>query len=645
MFSFFAPAVAVMNRLKYPQKFLLVGFALVLPLMILVSQYLAGINHDLEFTSKEQIGLIYNAPLLDLLSDVQSHAALVQGWLVDPEEYEVALRARQDQINAAIETADQIHQEYGVVLEIDSAWTKVRSAWNVLQARTGELNAQESHDLHAALVNDILSLITISGNNSNLILDPDIDSYYLMDTLINKLPVTTQYLSQLREYGLKALMNKELTPGDQTRLTILSELALASAEANRVGYQYAFDVNPDLQQMLREDINTATSARDGLIALVSAQQFDNTSLSSSLYLSVAHTAINQQFMLYTRVSEELNQLLQQRLDGFAAQRNRVLLLALAGVVSAAYLFVGFYLSVRKTIATLEHSSELMVRGQVSEVLALDNRDELAQVTIAFNKIAYEMVTARDRALQANRLKDEFLATMSHELRTPLNSIIGFTGIMLMGMRGQVDDVAKEMLQRIKGSSEHLLGLITDILDIAKIEAGRLDLVMTPINIRALTDRWYTQTEVLARQKNLAFEAQVAPDVPEQIVGDSERLTQIITNLLSNACKFTEVGTVQLRVHQQDKSLIFQVSDTGIGIPPEAQEYIFDEFRQVDGSTQRVYGGTGLGLAITRKLCMMMGGRIQVRSTLGQGSTFTVTLPLQVSDELTPMAQRSLPYAS
>ncbi len=240
----------------------------------------------------------------------------------------------------------------------------------------------------------------------------------------------------------------------------------------------------------------------------------------------------------------------------------------------------------------------------------------------------ELQAANEKAMEASRLKSEFLATMSHELRTPLNTIIGFSGIMIEGIAGKFDDTTRHMISAIYESGENLLSLINDILDISKIEAGWFELVSAAIEIPALVTSWETRLKVLATKKDLDFEVEIDPDLPVYLIGDRERITQIATNLLSNAFKFTDTGKVTLAVRWQEESFIIEVRDTGIGIAQDAMGIIFEAFRQVDSSLRRPYGGTGLGLSIVRRLCEAMDGQISVQSTLGEGSTFTVTLPLK-----------------
>jgi len=205
--------------------------------------------------------------------------------------------------------------------------------------------------------------------------------------------------------------------------------------------------------------------------------------------------------------------------------------------------------------------------------------------------------------------------------------------MLEGMGGEFDDDSRHMLERMQSNSDRLLILINQVLDIAKIEADRLDLVSSPLTAQILTSRWKVADVGAGREKGLAFNIEIDPALPPTFYGDPERLTQIVVNLLSNAVKFTDKGSVTLALKRHDDKLLIEVRDTGIGIPPHALHYIFDEFRQLDGSSRRAYGGSGLGLAIVRKLCLIMDGHVRVSSTLGQGSVFTVTLPLLTSDPL------------
>jgi len=209
-------------------------------------------------------------------------------------------------------------------------------------------------------------------------------------------------------------------------------------------------------------------------------------------------------------------------------------------------------------------------------------------------------------------------------------------MLLMGMSGELNEKQAHKVTRLRENGIRLLDLINDILDLTRIEARRVELVPKPFATRALFLRLSGQMESLAHDKGLEFAINVAPDLPETLVGDEKRIEQVVVNLLSNAFKFTQQGSVILRanVNHADNTWAITVSDTGIGIPPHAKDLIFEEFRQLDGTSTRAFKGTGLGLAITRNLVRIMGGEISVESELGKGSVFTVTLPLTLEDAVT-----------
>lgn len=245
---------------------------------------------------------------------------------------------------------------------------------------------------------------------------------------------------------------------------------------------------------------------------------------------------------------------------------------------------------------------------------------------ALVKANRELAISRKQAEAANKLKSQFLATMSHELRTPLNAVIGYAQLQLAGMVGEMTAEQLGFQERILVNSQHLLQLINEVLDLSKIEAGRMELAEKPFDLRECLDEIILQNKVLAENKGLKFELTIDNRLPEIIVGDRGRIKQVIINLVSNAIKFADDGSVAIEASLYNKeSWRITVTDTGAGISPTMQETIFDEFRQAENGIER--GGTGLGLAIVRKLVLMMGGNIRLNSEVGRGSAFTITLPL------------------
>jgi two-component system, sensor histidine kinase and response regulator len=253
------------------------------------------------------------------------------------------------------------------------------------------------------------------------------------------------------------------------------------------------------------------------------------------------------------------------------------------------------------------------------------------LTVASDITAYKSAVDEQKRLvtelqSSMKFKDQILATMSHELRTPLNAIMGFAGIGLMDE--DLPENIEMMLDRIDYNARRLLTLINAILDISRLNAGRVDILWQPADVRELADVWRKDFAIRIAEKKLEFVYDISPDFPAKLEADPERLTQVAVNLLSNAVKFTEKGKITLAIRSTAENWIIEVADTGIGISETWQEQIFEEFRQVTTGATSKYGGSGLGLAIVQKLCGLMNGTIRVKSEVGVGSTFTATFALR-----------------
>ncbi|HLN32283.1 MAG TPA: HAMP domain-containing sensor histidine kinase [Gemmataceae bacterium] len=335
-------------------------------------------------------------------------------------------------------------------------------------------------------------------------------------------------------------------------------------------------------------------------------------------------------------------------------QNRAWLITTA-LVTAILIMTGSYLIVRyiivKPVKHLKEVSDAISAGELNVRSEIQTGDEFEDLSHAFNRMLRSLVSMQDRLkkvnanldlkvdelaqanmalYESNRLKSDFLATMSHELRTPLSSILGFSDVLLSS--GQLNDKQQRWASNIQTSGEQLLNLINDILDLAKIEAGKMEVRIEEFSIHDVFEGLVSMFRPLAEKKNIDLRSQISTDLP-LLRQDAGKLQQILSNLLSNAIKFTpEGGRVLLKADAEPLHVVVTVTDTGVGIALEDQELIFEKFRQAGNPLTREHAGTGLGLSIVRELSKLLGGEVALQSELGRGSTFTVRLPLQLSAE-------------
>jgi signal transduction histidine kinase len=289
-------------------------------------------------------------------------------------------------------------------------------------------------------------------------------------------------------------------------------------------------------------------------------------------------------------------------------------------------FVGFDDCYRERIFS-ENEESILRSGALLIANALLRND----MTLSLRTAAVKLEAALEKAQEASRAKSNFLSNMRHEMRTPMNAIIGMTKIGRSAADGGKKDYA---FDKIEGASSHLLGVINDVLDMSKIEAGKFELSFTEFNFEKLLQKAISITGFRVDEKRQNLSVYLDPGIPRVLIGDDQRLAQVITNLLTNAVKFTpEQGLLQLntRFVKEENGLYtiqIEVSDTGIGISAEQQERLFISFEQAESSTSRKFGGTGLGLAISKRIVELMGGSIRIKSALGEGSTFAFTVQLE-----------------
>jgi signal transduction histidine kinase len=363
--------------------------------------------------------------------------------------------------------------------------------------------------------------------------------------------------------------------------------------------------------------------------------------------------LNKEYPLYLQIEGLVDQVVkreQQKMDSLrasvaAANRKAWIIMGSFAVVLILLVpLLGFVISWSFIQPVQEAQGFLtqVAKGNFGAKMDVPNRDEFGKLANQMNEMSAELhnlnesqqANARElqrlnqQLQQASKAKSEFLANMSHELRTPMNAILGFVEMLLDDIYGDVPPHLREPLLDIQVNGKHLLNLINDVLDLSKIEAGRMELTLGEYSVQDLVDTIQTSLQSLALEKRLEFVAWAQQGIPLAF-GDGQRIRQCLMNLAGNALKFTKQGRVEVWVEQRQDQLLYRVSDTGIGIPQDQIEHVFGEFRQVDAAITREFGGSGLGLSITKKFVEMHGGRIWVESELGKGSIFFFEIPLRV----------------
>jgi signal transduction histidine kinase len=306
----------------------------------------------------------------------------------------------------------------------------------------------------------------------------------------------------------------------------------------------------------------------------------------------------------------------------------VIAFALGSIVLALILGYAISWSLIGPVKEIEGRLNQIAAGDFTKRVHVVNQDELGALAANVNRMCEELGRLYQQLEAASKHKSQFLANMSHELRTPLNAILGYTELIIDNIYGETPEKMRDVLERVQNNGKHLLGLINDVLDLSKIEAGQLTLSLADYSINNVVNGVFAALESLATAKKIALKIELPPDLPSGR-GDEHRLTQVLLNIVGNAIKFTDAGEVAIKASASNGSYTVAVRDTGPGISTADQGKIFDEFQQAEDSPTKKKGGTGLGLAISKRIIKLHGGRIWVESKAGEGSTFSFTIPVMV----------------
>ena len=759
--SWFSPAIRLLNRLTLPQKFALISFFFAVPLALVMIFLNTRIQEQINVAALESEGVDYLTPLNALHNELPQAMSLANAYLKKQGFAMEHYPLRQTEIDSLMDALAEADRRSGKSLGTTQRFRILLSSWEDVKMQLPKLSPETSDDQFRKLIADVEELMAWVGDQSTLILDPDLDSYYLMDAVLLKLPESARLVAQTRQLVGSRTASGGLTEVDFSVLNSDVGLLRFNLEKLERGLKVGFANNrsqtmqPALDQPLAQIISTtgALLREAGETTTVEGRK----NFSADRYQNTAAAVLTSNVRLWDRSARQLKVVLQFRIDSLRRQLFGLLAVALAAVLVVTYLWVSFYRSVMTTVHSLKEATERMRAGEEDFRVRLETRDELGQIGHAFNEVAAQLIhagrnyrsifegsvdgifrtdlegkyleantalariykyssledflahmgtaaslyvdpdrrrqfrelierdgvvtdfeaevhcgdgssiwinetarvirdtdgrplcyegTVRDITNQkkvatelrhateaaeaANRAKSDFLANMSHEIRTPMNAILGFAELL----KGLVkDERAQSYVKAVTSSGQTLLSLINDILDLSKIEAGKLRLEYDALDVGVVLRDVKHIFSQKAEQKGLDLQVEVAPSLPPGLLLDEVRLRQILFNVVGNAIKFTERGHVIVRAmpgaegaNRDTIELVIEVEDSGIGISTVEQQRIFEAFSQQTGQSNKKYGGTGLGLTITRRLVEMMNGKVSIRSEPGAGSVFRFVFP-------------------
>jgi signal transduction histidine kinase/CheY-like chemotaxis protein len=645
-------------RLRYPQKFLLISLLFLLPLAVAIVFMVREQNVRIEFAERELVGAAYLRALDDAYAAAlrHRHAALrglTLGIPVDADR----LPAR-DAVDASLARLRALDARYGALLGTGARLARVEAEWAALRDDPMVGDRLAGYDRHKTFIAGMRELITHVGDSSNLILDPDLDSYYVMDAALLRLPEARELIAAALLVNEGLVPPQRLMASPRTELVMLASRLQSNADAlqRNLDTAYGSTASPSLQGTVGPAAAAYRAAVGEMLARYNVARQGPGLLGTRELVLLGQQALGAADRLSGATLPALEALLQARIDALRQRQSATLAFAML-LVAAAY-FAGLTLmtSISRPLDALLAATRRLAAGDMAARVTTRGDSEVAHVGQAFNRMAQEVQLGRERleerveertrelaaatraaqearqvAEEATRAKSAFLANMSHELRTPLNAIIGYSEML--------KEEAEELgyaeftpdLEKIRTAGRHLLALINDILDLSKIEAGKMELHLERFSLRDVVEDAVTTVAPLMEQNGNTLT--VAGDLSGALFADLTKLRQALLNLLSNAAKFTQNGAVRLSVERVQlgdvEHVLLRVADTGIGMSHEQLGRLFREFTQGDSSTTRKYGGTGLGLALSRRFCLMMGGDITVSSAPGQGATFTILVPSEV----------------
>lgn len=411
MENLFRPVVAIMNRLKFTQKFMLIGTIFLIPIAVMLYLLMSQINEGIRFAEKEQLGVNYNSAVKSFLIDVQQHRGMSAAFLNGDASFKEKIVSKQKDLEEDIRNIDELDRKFGSELSTTDQWKSLKLQWQDIKNKVFELRPNDSFALHTTLISEILTFISHVADTSNLILDPQLDSYYLMNAVVNQFPVMTENLGQLRGLGSGILAEKQLT--DKQKLTMSALISTAESTLKNIkrDVHIIIEEHPSLKDKLENLLSQTETESSNFLLVSDATILVQMGISSTEYFDMATKTIGNVSTFYETANQALSQVLQERIDNLSGERNLILIMVTVILLLTVYLITAFYLSVVRAVSTLEASASRMAEGDLTTRAVLETKDELSTIGNAFN----QMAEAFNQMISSNKLIAEQVAASAEQL--------------------------------------------------------------------------------------------------------------------------------------------------------------------------------------------------------------------------------------